>query len=256
MASWAFCSVKACGALLGFVDQAHGFFVGLGDGGGGGLLGLGELFLDALEFLLAFGDAGAALFEHLPGSGRTRISSSTKIDEEKIDHLGDEKRPVDTELSEIVSKDAVSCFGGWRVGEKWWSWRKMDGWKPKTARRRAGFRGPGAGELDYLHGEGGKDEHPFDEGGENDRDHEDRGGGTRIAAGGFRGLGAEDADAETGAERGQGDVDVTGFQLSMGMMAWCVFGVLLVSGGPTVMPWSGRRKGLMMLFLAACSQMS
>lgn len=59
-------------------------------------------------------------------------------------------------------------------------------------------------------GEGRQDEHPFRKGGQNDGDHQNWGGGTWVAASGFSGLGAEDADAEACAEGGHGDVDVAG----------------------------------------------
>ena len=59
----------------------------------------------------------------------------------------------------------------------------------------------------HSDGEGGDEEHPFDQGGENNRGHQNRGGGTRIAAGGFGGLGADETDAEAGTEGGQRDCE-------------------------------------------------
>jgi len=52
------------------------------------------------------------------------------------------------------------------------------------------------------------EEHPFDQGGENNRGHQDRGGRTRIATGGFGSLGTDETDAETGTKRSECDSDV------------------------------------------------
>ena len=89
----------------------------------------------------------------------------------------------------------------------------------------------GVGQL--FDGEGGQDEHPFCKGGQNDGDHQNWGGGTWVAAGGFSGLRAEDADAKAAAEGGEGDCECFG---SHGLFSfWLCF-----PAAPTVMPWSDR----------------
>jgi len=79
-------------------------------------------------------------------------------------------------------------------------------WSPETG-LQAGLRRLRNGNSLFVDEESDKED-PFRQSCEDDGVHQNRGGGTRIAASGFCGLGAEQTDAESGTEGGKGDVDV------------------------------------------------
>ena len=82
-------------ALFGFVDQAHGLIIGLGNRGRSGGLGLGELPLDALQLFLALGDTGFAFFEHRLDRAKGEDSKNNDH-QNKIHQLRDEKGQVES----------------------------------------------------------------------------------------------------------------------------------------------------------------
>ena len=118
------------GAVAGLGDQALGLLVGLGDRLGGVLFRLGELLLDALELLLALGDASAALLEDLLDRAEGEPLEQ-EGDDDEADPLGDEQRPLDVEgllnRSRLVGQAVTSRLGGGGENEKgaehggrWW----------------------------------------------------------------------------------------------------------------------------------------
>ncbi|MGE9268867.1 MAG: hypothetical protein ACQKBY_12295 [Verrucomicrobiales bacterium] len=55
--------------------------------------------------------------------------------------------------------------------------------------------------------EGGQNEDTFNQCGQNDGDHEDRGGGAWVTTGGLSGFETEKTDADGGTEGGEGDCE-------------------------------------------------
>jgi hypothetical protein len=91
-----------------------------------------------------------------------------------------------------------------------------------------------------MNGEGRDNEDTFDKRCQNDGEHEDRSGSTRVAAGGFGGLEADQADADGSAKSREGDV---------GQDHGCN-GVLLFPAASTVFAMVRPLKGLVGVIVA------
>ncbi len=186
--------------LAGFLEKHLRVVVGLAENLLVAELRLGELLLDLLGIELRFLDALAALVQNLQERPEGILAEDEVYDEEE-NQLGDEMRPIDSELLENLGEHlrVILLVRGLGKG------------KPRGA---SPYREAPSGRKGLLAALEGEDQTEDRDGlGQSDRqnaDHENLGQGAGIAANGLDHAGSDEADADGGSGAGDAEGEAAG----------------------------------------------